>query len=59
MSPIEIRKKAHEFATQTIDSQRDQFLTMGILGDWANPYTTLKSQFEANEVQINMEYINM
>lgn len=52
MTPIDIRKKAQEFALQTISAQRDQFLTMGLLGNWQDPYTTMNPKFEANEVSI-------
>ncbi|KAL0486059.1 isoleucine tRS [Acrasis kona] len=51
MNPIEIRQKAKEFALQAVSAQREQFKTMGVFGDWENPYTTLSPEFEASQDQ--------
>ena len=40
-SPAEFRRACREFAEQFVDSQRDDFKRLGILGDWDDPYLTM------------------
>jgi isoleucyl-tRNA synthetase len=46
MSKAEIRKLCLEFAWKHIDLQRDQFKSLGIFGDWENPYLTIDPGYE-------------
>ncbi|MBI5883785.1 MAG: isoleucine--tRNA ligase [Elusimicrobia bacterium] len=41
------RKQAGEFAARFIGTQREDFKRLGVLGDWANPYTTMSPGFES------------
>lgn len=41
MTPISLRKKAAEFAKQTVDQQRESFKRYGVWADWTEPYLTL------------------
>jgi len=43
-----LRQLCRDHATKFIDIQRDEFKTLGILGDWDNPYLTMDFKFEAN-----------
>lgn len=43
----EIRKLCRAHATEFMEIQRDEFKDLGILGDWENPYLTMKFEFEA------------
>lgn len=52
VSPLELRKLCREFALGFVDSQRDQFKRLGVLGEWDNPYLTLKPEFVAKQVEI-------
>lgn len=52
ISPLELRKMCREFALGFVDSQRDQFKRLGVLGEWDNPYLTLKPEFVARQVEI-------
>ena len=52
MSPLELRKMCREFALKFVDDQRDQFKRLGVIGDWSNPYLTLKPEFVAKQVEI-------
>ena len=47
----EFRRKCREYATKQVDQQRDDFVRMGVLGDWENPYLTMDFQFEADIVR--------
>ncbi|MBF0540009.1 MAG: isoleucine--tRNA ligase [Nitrospirae bacterium] len=46
-SITEIRRLCREYALKYIDIQRDEFIRLGILGDWQDPYITMKYEYEA------------
>ena len=52
ISALELRKMCREFALGFVDDQRDQFKRLGVLGEWDNPYLTLKPEFVAKQVEI-------
>ena len=35
-----------------VESQRDEFKRLGIIGDWDNPYLTMNQDFEANQIKV-------
>ena len=52
MSIPEFRDACRGFAEHYVDRQREQFKRLGVIGDWDNPYLTMKPEFEAEEVRI-------
>jgi len=50
--PATIRKACEAYANKYIDLQRAQFKRLGILGDWDNPYLTLRKEYEADELRL-------
>jgi len=40
-----------EYALTQIDKQKDDFIRLGVLGEWDNPYKSLDSTFEADVVR--------
>ena len=52
LSDAEFRDKCKEFALNFVDIQRGEFQRLGVIGDWENPYLTLKPEFEAKQIQI-------
>ena len=52
ISKLELRKICKEFATEHIDVMNSQFARLGVQGDFANPYLTLRPEFEARQVEI-------
>ena len=52
MTPLEIRRVCNDFAHLYIDGQKKQFKRLGVLGDYKDPYLTLKPEFEAKEIRI-------
>ena len=50
--PVELRKHCREFALSFVDTQREQFKRLGVLGDFDDPYLTLKPEFEARQVKV-------
>ena len=52
LTTSEFREKCKEYALSFVDKQREQFKRLGVLGEWDDPYLTLKPAFEAKQVQI-------
>lgn len=52
LSPIALRKKAAEFARETIDAQRASFKRYGVWADWDHPYVTMDPQYEAAQIGV-------
>jgi len=50
-SPLEFRRACRDFAEVFVDSQRQDFKRLGILGDWSNPYLTMAPAFQATIVR--------
>ena len=47
MKKSEIRKACREYATRFVNTQREEFKRLGILGDWDHPYLTMNYAYEA------------
>lgn len=47
-----IRTACDAYARKYIDLQREQFIRLGVLGDWSHPYLTLTPQYEADELRL-------
>ena len=52
MTTAEFRDKCKEFALGYIEKMTGQFQRLGVVGDWDNPYITLKPEFEAKQIQV-------
>ncbi|MFX0562307.1 isoleucine--tRNA ligase [Bacillus pumilus] len=52
MSTAEFRKLCEEYAWKQIEGQRNQFKRLGVRADWANPYVTLKPEYEAQQILV-------
>ncbi|RMZ72892.1 isoleucyl-trna synthetase [Pyrenophora seminiperda CCB06] len=51
-SPISIRTAARALATHTITSQKTNFKTWAVMGDWDNAYQTMSSDFEIRQLSV-------
>ena len=51
VTPAQFRQKCREYAARQVDAQRTDFIRMGVIGDWFNPYLTMDFKFEANTVR--------
>ncbi len=45
--PIVIRKICREYASKFLDIQRKEFIRLGVMGEWENPYQTMHPSYEA------------
>ena len=50
-SIIEFRKACRAFAAKFVDSQREDFKRLGVLGDWPHPYQTMHFEYQADIVR--------
>ena len=48
----EVQAKARAYALEQIDSQREDFKRLGVLGEWDNPYLTMNFSNEADELRV-------
>jgi isoleucyl-tRNA synthetase len=47
----EFRQKCREYAAEQVAGQKADFIRLGVLGDWDNPYLTMNFDTEANIVR--------
>src|SRR5512134_930864 len=45
------RKACREFAASQVEAQRVDFQRLGVIGDWSNPYLTMASKYEAEQLR--------
>lgn len=55
VSTLKLRRLCEEFVTGYINDQRSQFKRLGIIGEWDNPYITLRHEFEAEQIKVFAE----
>jgi isoleucyl-tRNA synthetase len=47
MSQADFRRLCRSYAEKFIDIQREEFRRLGVMGEWDNPYLTMKYRYEA------------
>ncbi len=52
LSKSEIRRRCRDYALRYVDVQREQFRSLGVSGDWQNPYLTLQRSYEAGIMEV-------
>jgi isoleucyl-tRNA synthetase len=57
MDKPSIRKQCQKYAGKFVKTQTKQFKSLGIFGDWKNPYLTLKPQYEKGILDIFAELV--
>jgi isoleucyl-tRNA synthetase len=50
VDPVLLREKCTAYALEFRDVQREEFIRLGVLGDWENPYMTLRPEYEAAQL---------
>jgi len=45
------RAACRDYALKQVDGQRTDFKRLGVLGDWENPYMTMASRYEAEQLR--------
>src|SRR5574344_366544 len=52
LTPFELRQKCREYAHKSLKGQENEFKRLGVLGNWENPYLTIKPEYEAEQVRV-------
>jgi len=47
----EFRRACRSYAAEQVETQRKEFIRLGVFGDWYAPYLTMDYKFEANTVR--------
>lgn len=56
MDAVTVRQQCRDYAQKYVDLQRSQFLRMGVLGRWNDPYLTMSFPYEARIVETFYEF---
>ncbi len=51
ISAAEFREECRKYARTQVEGQRDDFIRLGVLGDWQHPYLTMDFGTEANIIR--------
>jgi isoleucyl-tRNA synthetase len=57
MSVLEVRKRCFDYAEKYVAVQAEQFKRLGILGDWNDPYLTMKPGYEASTLEVFAKFV--
>ena len=52
MAPLDLRNKCKEYALECVETQKQDFIRFGVLGEWDRPYLTLRPEFEVKQLGI-------
>ena len=52
LTPISLRQKAHAYALEQVEGQKQGFRRWGIWADWDQPYLTLQKDYEAAQIGV-------
>ncbi len=51
VDPVEVRKKCRAYAEKWVKTQKEEFIRLGVIGDWENPYITMDPKYQADIVR--------
>ena len=57
MTQVEIRAACRKYATKYVELQRKDFMRLGILGRWQDPYLTMSAEYEATIAEAFVEFL--
>lgn len=52
LDPVQLRRKAANYALEQVAQQREGFRRWGIWGEWEQPYLTLDRHYEASQLRV-------
>lgn len=52
VTAAEFREKCREYANKQVEGQKADFVRMGVLGEWDNPYKTMDFKSEADIIRV-------
>jgi isoleucyl-tRNA synthetase len=57
MAVIDIREKCRVYANKYVKIQRDEFIRLGVFGDWDNYYTTFNPVYESSVIEYFKSFV--
>ncbi len=57
LSVVDVRRRCFAYAEKYAELQSEQFQRLGILGEWQNPYLTLKPEYEADTLEVFARFV--
>ena len=58
MTTAQIREECRKYAAKYVDLQRKDFIRLGVLGRWAEPYLTMTAQYESVIAAAFVEFLD-
>jgi len=58
MTAAQVRAECRKYATKYVDLQRQDFIRLGILGRWQDPYLTMSAEYEAVIARAFVEFLD-
>ena len=52
LDKVKIIERCRQYASRYIEIQKKQFKSLGVLGDWENPYLTMAASYEAGVIHM-------
>ena len=49
---LKIRQISRNFALEAIEQQKKEFISWGVIGDWRQPYQTMKKDFVIHQLRL-------
>jgi isoleucyl-tRNA synthetase len=57
MSIVEVRRACRKYAEKYVDLQRQDFMRLGVLGEWDKPYLTMGFEYEARIAEAFLAFL--
>jgi len=57
MSAVEIRQACRRYAEKYVEIQRQDFMRLGVLGEWEKPYLTMDFEYEAEIAEAFLKFL--
>ena len=58
MSTVEVRRECRKFAQKFVDIQRQDFMRLGVFGEWEKPYLTMAFDYEARIAEAFLTFLS-
>jgi isoleucyl-tRNA synthetase len=58
LSAVEIRQACRRYAAKYVDIQRQDFMRLGVFGEWAKPYLTMNFEYEAETAEAFLKFLS-
>ena len=57
MSVVEVRQACRRYAAKYVDIQRQDFMRLGVFGEWEKPYLTMNFEYEAEIAEAFLKFL--